>query len=135
MHNARNVKERLMRMLRGIAKTVRFHPNSLYVATGSADRTCRLWDTQTGSCVRVFVGHSGAVSTIALSPDGRYLASAGESRPFPSAPGLFQRQGSCVIVWRLSDCCSARFEVLCYWSDRHTDVRSTLRLSVCRRRS
>lgn len=27
--------------------------------------------------MRVFAGHSGAVSTVAISPDGRYLASAG----------------------------------------------------------
>lgn len=26
----------------------------------------------------MFAGHSGAVSTVAISPDGRYLASAGE---------------------------------------------------------
>lgn len=55
-----------------------FHPNSLYLATGSGDWTCRLWDVQKGTCVRVFVGHQGAISSIALSPDGRYLASAGE---------------------------------------------------------
>lgn len=33
---------------------------------------------QKGSCVRVFVGHAGPVSAIALSPDGRYLASSGD---------------------------------------------------------
>lgn len=59
-----------------------FHPNSLYLATGSSDRTCRLWDIQRGACVRLFVGHhDNAVSTVAISPDGRYLASAGAS-PF-----------------------------------------------------
>jgi transcription initiation factor TFIID subunit 5 len=59
-------------------KCVRFHPNSLYLATGSSDWTARLWDVQRGACVRVFIGHQGSLSTLAISPDGRYLASAGE---------------------------------------------------------
>lgn len=57
---------------------MRFHPNSLYLATGSSDWTARLWDVQRGTCVRVFIGHQGTLSTLAISPDGRYLASAAE---------------------------------------------------------
>jgi len=37
--------------------TVSFHPNCNYVATGSCDRTCRLWDITMGECVRLFKGH------------------------------------------------------------------------------
>lgn len=58
---------------------VRFHPNSLYLATGSSDRTARLWDVQRGNCVRVFIGHQNIVSTMAFSPDGKTLATAGMS--------------------------------------------------------
>lgn len=60
---------------------VRFHPNSLYLATGSSDWTARLWDVQRGACVRVFIGHQGSVSSLAMSPDGRYLASSGWTVP------------------------------------------------------
>ncbi len=57
---------------------VRFHPNSLYLATGSSDNSCRLWDVQRGACIRLFLGHSDAVTSMAISPDGRTLASAGK---------------------------------------------------------
>ena len=35
----------------------RFHPNANYVATGSSDRTIRLWDVLNGNCVRILTGH------------------------------------------------------------------------------
>ena len=57
---------------------VQFHPNGNYIATGSTDRSCRLWDVQTGDCVRIFQGHAGTVHALAFSPDGRMLASGAE---------------------------------------------------------
>lgn len=62
-----------------LKQCVRFHPNSLYIATGSSDWTARLWDVQRGTSVRVFIGHQGIISTLAFSPDGRHLATAGKS--------------------------------------------------------
>lgn len=49
----------------------------MYLATGSSDNSCRLWDVQRGACLRLFLGHTDAVTTLAISPDGRTLASAG----------------------------------------------------------
>lgn len=55
---------------------VRFHPNANYVVTGSMDKTVRVWDVQTGNCVRLLAGHSGNVTCVAVSPSGRQVCLA-----------------------------------------------------------
>ena len=35
----------------------KFHPNGNYLATGSCDRSVRMWDVLNGNCVRIFTGH------------------------------------------------------------------------------
>ena len=58
-------------------QVVEFHPNSNYIASGSSDRSVRVWDVSTGSCVRVLTGHKDTVYALAFSPDGRFLVSSG----------------------------------------------------------
>ena len=38
------------------SQAVTFHPNGNYLATGSSDHTCRLWDVQSGHCMRLMEG-------------------------------------------------------------------------------
>lgn len=57
---------------------MQWHPNCNYIATGSSDKTVRLWDVASGECVRIFVGHRSMILCLALSPDGRYMASGDE---------------------------------------------------------
>ena len=54
---------------------VTFHPNCNYVASGSSDRSVRMWDCVTGKCVRLMTGHKAAVSCLCFSLDGRFLVS------------------------------------------------------------
>jgi WD40 repeat protein len=47
------------------------------LASCSDDRTVRLWKVATGEELHTLIGHSGGVQTVAFSPSGGRLASAG----------------------------------------------------------
>jgi hypothetical protein len=47
-----------------------------YALSGSYDCTVRLWDIETGRCLRVLEGHSATVNSVAWSPDGIKVVSA-----------------------------------------------------------
>src|SRR5437899_2150418 len=48
-------------------------PDSNYVATGSRDKTAKLWELSTGREVRSFLGHEASVNGVDFSNDGKYL--------------------------------------------------------------
>src|SRR6267154_1503503 len=48
-----------------------------HIASASDDGTVQIWEAMTGRKVHTYRGHSGGVSTIAWSPDGKWIASAG----------------------------------------------------------
>ena len=53
-----------------------FSPSGERLASGSADRTVRVWGVSDGRCERVFKGHKGQVLGVAFTPDGRRIATA-----------------------------------------------------------
>jgi WD40 repeat protein len=56
-------------------EAVAFSPNGKQIASGSRDKTIKLWDTTTGDLQKTLAGHSGWVSAVAFSPDGKQIAS------------------------------------------------------------
>jgi WD40 repeat protein len=49
------------------------------LATGSEDRTAKVWETATGRELLTLKGHENWILSAAWSPDGKRLASAGQS--------------------------------------------------------
>lgn len=55
--------------------SVAFSANGQTLASGSEDRTIKLWNLKTGQVNRTLTGHTASVRSVSLSPDGQTLAS------------------------------------------------------------
>jgi WD40 repeat protein len=54
-------------------------PDGQILASGSYDKTIKLWNLKTGQLINTLTGHNSWVRSIAISPNGQILASAGGS--------------------------------------------------------
>ena len=57
--------------------SIAFSADSKLLASGSWDKTVRLWSADTGELLNIFIGHTSNVTTVAFSPDSQTIASGG----------------------------------------------------------
>ncbi len=61
---------------RGGVRSISFSPDGRRLASGSSDKTIKIWDIKTGRLRRTLTGHTDEVASISYSPDGKKLASS-----------------------------------------------------------
>jgi len=63
-----------------VVQAIAWKPGTHELATGSLDKTTRIWNADSGKCVRVSKDHADAVLALAYSPDGKWLATGSADR-------------------------------------------------------
>lgn len=56
------------------------HHQGPFLASGSRDKTIRIWDVSVGQCLLTLNGHDNWVRGLAFHPGGKYLVSASDDK-------------------------------------------------------
>ncbi|KZT74698.1 WD40 repeat-like protein [Daedalea quercina L-15889] len=60
--------------------SIKFSADGSKLASAAADKSVKLWNTETGEILKTLEGHTEGISDIAWSPDGEFLASASDDK-------------------------------------------------------
>ncbi|MEE0961888.1 MAG: hypothetical protein U0L54_05005, partial [Bacteroidales bacterium] len=52
-----------------------YSPDGTKIISGSNDKTIKIWDANTGECLKTLEGHSQPVYSVSYSPDGTKIIS------------------------------------------------------------
>ncbi len=62
----------------GSVKSIAFSPDGKYMASGSQDKTVKIWSLELKKELTTLKGHKKAVISVSFSYDGKYLASGSD---------------------------------------------------------
>jgi hypothetical protein len=87
--------------------SVSFSPDGNTLASGSWDKTVKLWDVKSGKEIATLQGHQSWVNSVSFSPDGHTLASGSEDKTVKlwdvkSGKEIASLQGHQSPVWSVS---------------------------------
>ena len=61
-------------------RTAQFSPDNRLIASGSDDKTVRIWDTDKRQEIHSFTDHTGVIYNVKFHPDGTCVASCGHDK-------------------------------------------------------
>lgn len=69
------VLERKLKGHKGWVRSIAVSPDGKWAASGSDDKTVKIWDLETGECRATLRGHNSQVNSVAITPDGTRILS------------------------------------------------------------
>ena len=114
--SAYNAIQTLMAVRLSKSDTDQIQPGQ-YLASGSRDKTVRIWSQQ-GQCIRVLAGHDNWVRSLAFSPNGKFLLSVSDDKSMRVWDLATAR---CLKVFE----CHAHFATSMAWGRTHFDTSSS----------
>ncbi len=86
------VLERKLSGHEGSVNSLAIDPDVKWVASGSDDKTVKIWDLKTGECRATLDGHTGGVNSVAITPDGKQVVSGSDDKSVRVWDALSGRQ-------------------------------------------